>query len=205
MLFPVPVGTNGPRLYFFELLPGSCSSRSLDWPFNPRASEHRTRTLPGSSPGRSTEVTRTFTTPEFLCSGNRRPGHFLSAALPLSYSDFRRWWESNPRPSALSKYPVPSPRCKLSDLFLSSLFHCLVISLPGTPVSSAHNSASARQISALPNPGRNQRSRSFGLRTRRPISLSNQEVTVNFTIPECHSAKKLSRQRIYAGPAARNV
>jgi hypothetical protein len=80
VLFPVPVGTSGPRLYFFELLPRSCSGRSLDRLFNPKASEHRTRTLPGSSPGRSTEVTRTFTTPESFCRGNQRPERF---ALPF--------------------------------------------------------------------------------------------------------------------------
>jgi hypothetical protein len=49
------------------------------------------------------EVTRAFTTPESLsianpCGGNRRPRSCcLSAALPLSYSHFHRWWESNPR------------------------------------------------------------------------------------------------------------
>jgi hypothetical protein len=46
------------------------------------------------------EVTRTFTTPESLCGGNRRPGLYcLSDALSLSYSNFRRWQESNLRPS----------------------------------------------------------------------------------------------------------
>ena len=143
VLFSLPVGTISPRLCFFELLPRSCSGRSLDRLFFLKASEHRTRTLPGSSPGRSTEVTRTFTTPESFCRGNHRPERFalpfelqqlaslagfepatvvrssshlhhsanpcggnhrprsnyLSAALPLSYSNFRHWQGSNLRPS----------------------------------------------------------------------------------------------------------
>lgn len=141
---PHPVGTIGPRLFLSELLLRSRSGRSLDRLFFLEASENRTRDLPGSSPGRSTEVTRTFTTPEFLCrgnprierhlalpfepqqfaplagfepatvvrsssrlhhsanplGGNHRPGsYYLSAALPLSYSDFHRWQGSNLRPS----------------------------------------------------------------------------------------------------------
>ena len=87
VLFFLPVGTIGPRLYFFELLPRSCSGRSLDRLFYPKASEHRTRTRPDSSPGRSTEVTRTFTTPESFCRGNQRPERF---ALPFELQQLAR-------------------------------------------------------------------------------------------------------------------
>ena len=80
VLFSLPMGTIGPRLYFFELLPRSCSGRYLDRLFFLKASEHRTRTLPDSSPGRTTEVKRAFTTPESFCRGNQRPERF---ALPF--------------------------------------------------------------------------------------------------------------------------
>ena len=83
---PHPVGTIGPRLFLSELLLRSRSGRSLDRLFFLEASENRTRDLPGSSPGRSTEVTRTFTTPEFLCRGNPRIERHL--ALPFEPQQF---------------------------------------------------------------------------------------------------------------------
>src|SRR5262245_46457019 len=53
-------------LLLLELLPRVCSGPSLDPP-SPQTSENRSSQPPGSSPERSTEVTRTFTTPEILC------------------------------------------------------------------------------------------------------------------------------------------
>ena len=171
VLFSLPVGTIGPRLYFFELLPRSCRGRSLDRLFFLKASEHRTRTLPGSSPGRSTEVTRTFTTPESFCRGNQRPerhlalpfepqqlaplagfepatvvrsnsrlhhsanpcggnhrpwSSYLSAALSLSFSNFRHWWESNPRPSepdVTQAFTTPQTLDFFLRLLIISLVH----------------------------------------------------------------------------------
>ncbi len=62
--------------YCFEVVVAGLQTRSFI-----EASENRTRGLPDSSPGRSTDVTRTFTTPETLCRGNPRSERHL--ALPF--------------------------------------------------------------------------------------------------------------------------
>ena len=143
------------------------------------ASENRTRVLPDSSPGRSTDVTRTFTTPEILCRGNPRPErhlalpfelqqlaplagfepatadrsssrlrhsanpcggnhrlgtYCLSDALPLSYSNFRRWQGSNLRPSDYRCNPSLHHAAIFSNFFVPSSLPCF---------SSAHTSSVA--------------------------------------------------------------
>jgi hypothetical protein len=98
-----------------------------------------------SNPHSLDEVTRAYATLQLLCGGNRR-FTYLSDARPLSYSNFRRWQGSNLRPSALSKYPEPSPRHKLFSLY--SFPPYVVTSLllpPRTPVAFLHCDVSFRQ------------------------------------------------------------
>jgi hypothetical protein len=83
------------------------------------------------SPGRSPEVKRTFTTPEFLAAGISGPG-VLPLLCQLSYSSLRRWRDLNPQPL------VRCNPCLHHAANFSNLFPCLLISsLP----SSGHTSS----------------------------------------------------------------
>jgi hypothetical protein len=83
VLYPLPVGTVGPRKLLELLLLTKQAG------FEAATSPIRIRALSW------VEVTRAFTTPETFCRRNQRPERF---ALPLSYSGFRRRRDSNPQP-----------------------------------------------------------------------------------------------------------
>jgi hypothetical protein len=139
------------------------------------------------------------------CGGNQRP-RYLSAALPLSYSNFRRWWESNQRLSDSSSILNLHHAANSSIFFLFLLTSLLLYFSPAhtrsiPPLRRFFSPTKSAEYFS----GRNQRSRSLGFepRTLRPLTI---EVPVNFTIP----GKRFSRQilddeRIYAGPAAQNL
>jgi hypothetical protein len=123
-----------------------------------------------------------------FCAGNRWPRLCcLSAALSLSYSDFRRRQESNLRPSdpdVTQAFATPQTFSSFSlpPYFLTSLLH-----LPRTPISSRHQPRVDSPAEAPKNSGRNPRSRSLGLEpgALRPLTI---EVPVNCTIPGEHPA-----------------
>jgi hypothetical protein len=86
---------------------------------------------PRFSPGRSPEVKRTFTTPEFLAAGISGPG-VLPLLCQLSYSSLRRWRDLNPQPLVRCN-PCLHHAATFQIFFLASLSpHFL---LRGTPVS----------------------------------------------------------------------
>jgi len=179
VLFPLPVGTIGPRKLLELLLLTKQAG------FEAATSPIRIGALSW------VEVTRTFTTPETFCRGNQRRERF---ALPLSYSGFRRRRDSNPQllnevarafttlqslrreaanraffqcaPGAsanlsaagfepvtsgplVSKEPCSSPRRKLSNLFLRLLISLLLTSPPGTPVESRRSANFLRYSARL--------------------------------------------------------
>lgn len=162
-------------------------------PANQAGRNHRSG-LRGLIPASCREVSLLSTIPASFCGGNQRLG-YLPAALPLSYSNFRRRQESNLRPSepdVTQAFTTPQTLryFSLPPYFVASLFpsaHTSSITLKG----SYPFAGSAR----FKNPGRNQRPRSFGFRTRRPIGLSVQEVPVNYTIPGAFFRQKIAKTK----------
>jgi hypothetical protein len=111
-------------------------------------------------------------------AGISGPG-FLSVALPLSYSNFRHWWESNPQPPEPDVTRAFTTPQTLPSFFFPPYF----TSLPHYSSSRHTHSVTLRSnISSAPSAsaisGRNQRSRSFRIRTRafRPCHRSNREL-----------------------------
>jgi hypothetical protein len=134
------------------------------------------------------------------CGGNQRL-RFLSDALPLSYSNFRHRWESNPQlsdPDVTQAFTTPQT---LESFSFPPYFVAAFVRLPRTHIASRCVANFPLPLSASETSGRNQRSRAFGIRTRafRLFRRSNRELRHPGT---SHLKRNLYVTMIYAGPAS---
>jgi hypothetical protein len=123
------------------------------------------------------DVARAFATLQILAAGISSSG-FLSDALPLSYSNSRHRWESNPRlsePDVTRAFTTPQT---LESFSLPPYFVASLLRLPHTLVASRCAANFPPPLSGSEISGRNQRSRAFGFRTRafRLFRRSNREL-----------------------------
>jgi hypothetical protein len=149
------------------------------------------------------EVTRAFTTLQILAAGISEQSFFQcasGASANFSAAGFEPVTDWSLVFEVALFFTTPQI---LESFFLASLLHYLsTSSFAHTPSVTLNGSLHFANSALFKIPGRNQRSRCFGFRTRRPVGLSIQEVTVNFTIPGACGFRKSQRKSIYAVPVA---